>query len=148
MSTNSYILKENKNGTYTGIYCHWDGYFEKNGVLLVKYYKDRKKVEKLISLGTLNRLERNIDPNPALEHSYSNPQKDVCFFLKRDWGRDDWDEDPTTYSKEDLKELIEFGNYVYVYTLENKWVYLDFEDNNRFFDLEDKIIQLIKEGRI
>lgn len=56
MSTRSFIGIENHDGTVRAIYCHWDGYVEHHGNILVNNYKTRESVEKLLALGDISSL--------------------------------------------------------------------------------------------
>ena len=60
MGNRSFICVEKDNGKFLGIYCHWNGYLAYNGAILYKYYKERKNVETLISLGSLSSLGERI----------------------------------------------------------------------------------------
>ena len=60
MATRSTIARENADGTFTSIYCHWDGYPENNGRILVNHYQDECKIDQLIKLGDLSSLESEI----------------------------------------------------------------------------------------
>lgn len=54
------------------------------GETLAEHYTDRKKVEKLISLGFLSALGAEVDPDPTLLHSWSNPQPNATVAYHRD----------------------------------------------------------------
>lgn len=56
MSTRSIICKKNSDGTYTGIYCHWDGYVENNGRILNDNYTTEESIDRLLALGDLSSL--------------------------------------------------------------------------------------------
>lgn len=56
MSTRSTIAIERRNGTRTGIYCHFDGYIEGVGVTLQLAYNTAEKVEELLKLGNISTL--------------------------------------------------------------------------------------------
>lgn len=56
MSFPCYICIENEDGTYKGIYCHTLYWLTGVGAMLSDHYKDRKKVEKLMSAGSIERL--------------------------------------------------------------------------------------------
>ena len=56
MSTRSKIAIRRKDGSFQGIYCHFDGYLNHTGEILDKFYDTTEKVEKLISLGNLAKL--------------------------------------------------------------------------------------------
>ena len=88
MSTNSCIRIKRTDGTETGIYCHWDGYIEHNGVLLQLCYNTAEKVEALLKLGDLSVLGEYIAPENGTEHTFDNPQRDVCVAYHRDRGED------------------------------------------------------------
>ncbi|EPH71424.1 hypothetical protein D929_02206, partial [Enterococcus faecalis 02-MB-P-10] len=49
MGTRSAIFKEQKDGTFQGIYCHWDGYIEGVGAVLYEHYQDPRKTQRLIN---------------------------------------------------------------------------------------------------
>lgn len=137
MSTNSYICIEKEKGVYEGVRCHWDGCLDYNGVILYEHYQDREKVEKLISLGDMSCLGENVDPNPNKPHSFNEPQDDVCVFYGRDRGESETE--PKEVKLEKLNDDF-WIEYIYVYTLDNKWKY--FETGNRkikLLDLEEAI---------
>lgn len=56
MSTRAKIAIRRKDGSFQGIYCHFDGYLNYTGEILEKFYNTTEKVEKLISLGNLAEL--------------------------------------------------------------------------------------------
>lgn len=57
MATRSLILKHDDNSdTFTGVYCHWDGYPAGVGVRLNNNYKDPAKIDALLGLGDLSML--------------------------------------------------------------------------------------------
>ncbi len=88
MSTNSTIRIKRKDGTETGIYCHYDGYIEGVGVTLQLAYNTAVKVEKLLELGDLSVLGYYPDPDPTKPHSfeYNEQQENVCVAYHRDRG--------------------------------------------------------------
>ena len=47
MSTRSNIAIENRNGSITSLYCHYDGYLSNNGKILAEHYSDPNKVREL-----------------------------------------------------------------------------------------------------
>ena len=60
MSTRSRIGIANEDGTVTSIYCHFDGYPEHNGRLLLEHWNDKYLVEHLMNLGDLSVLGKEI----------------------------------------------------------------------------------------
>jgi hypothetical protein len=57
MGTRSFITIKHKDNTYSGVYCHWDGYPEWNGEILKKDYQARSKVVDLIDGGDISSLK-------------------------------------------------------------------------------------------
>jgi hypothetical protein len=61
MSTRSFIGYYDKNTKkVTYIYCHFDGYPSYNGAILDEHYRDINKIHKLLDLGNLSILRKNI----------------------------------------------------------------------------------------
>lgn len=130
MSTRSYIAEELPNGKYKVIYCHFDGYLEHNGEILINHYQDRNKLEKLLSFGDLSSLDKNIVPDLNLPHSldYKEQQKDVCVFYNRDGNENNPDWNAKVLTKEEMFDN-DWIEYFYIFTLEDKWKYYDYEQD-------------------
>lgn len=82
MATRSFIWmkKENK---WEGIYCHWDGYPKYNGRILLKYYKNPRKIASLIALGDISSLAPKIgkyDP----KRDFNKPDREYVKAYHRD----------------------------------------------------------------
>lgn len=97
MSTNSTINIKHKDGSFEGIYCHWDGYLSWNGQLLYAFYNTPEKVQELISLGSLSTLGMNIGvelpkdtEKEDLRDERERLRKDnfQCLFYTRDCGQE------------------------------------------------------------
>jgi hypothetical protein len=56
MGTRSRIGYELPDHSVVSVYCHWDGYVEGNGRILVEHYQDREAVKKLIDGGSMSSL--------------------------------------------------------------------------------------------
>lgn len=155
MSTRSLIWLEVSDGSYRGIYCHNDGYIL-NGVgeTLLKYYQDYDRIARLINLGNLSSLGMYLDPLPdgahlhydfdngfkliytfSSEHTFDNPQEDVCVAYHRDRG-----EELEILSEPNLDEVIKGAEHTwadYVYVFRNyKWSVLELSIN-KGYELED-----------
>ncbi len=85
MATRSNIGIVNDDGSVTGIYCHWDGYPENNGKLLLKHYTNSERINGLMSLGSLSYLAENLYSDKKA-HSFRNPVDGVCVAYGRDRG--------------------------------------------------------------
>ena len=119
MATRSNIGIVNEDDSITAIYCHWDGYPEYVGKMLLNHYTDVDWIHMLMDLGDLSILSENM--NPTGPHSFNNPQKGVCVAYGRDRG--ETGSDSRTF--EDLGEFENFGSGVdYQYLFEDgKWMY-------------------------
>lgn len=83
MATRSIIGKREPNGTITAIYCHYDGYPENNGQLLIDYWNDSAKIDQLMKLGDLSALGKEI----GKKQDFDNPNDESwCLAYGRDRG--------------------------------------------------------------
>ncbi|MDD6846879.1 MAG: hypothetical protein PUE07_05125 [bacterium] len=123
MSTRSYILEEQEDGTYKGVYCHCDGYLTYNGAMLLDHYATKERVEKLISMGNLSSLHENIEPDPSLPHDFNDRQKDVCVFYGRDRGEKG--QEAMTMDLKDIDDPSSWIEYCYVFGKDGRWRYFE-----------------------
>ena len=81
MGTRSAIGVQLEDGSIRAVYCHWDGYPEYNGKILLDHY-DREKAMQLIKLGDLSSLGDNI----GSKHDFNQRVDKECTFYGRDRG--------------------------------------------------------------
>jgi asparagine synthetase A len=67
------------------VYCHWDGYLEYNGRILLEHYNNEKANE-LVELGAISSLGARLHPTEGSGHNFDTPEKGVTVFYKRDRG--------------------------------------------------------------
>jgi hypothetical protein len=67
------------------VYCHWDGYLEYNGKMLLENY-DSSKANFLVALGDISTLRKGIEIPEGVEHSFDKPNDDITVFYGRDRG--------------------------------------------------------------
>ena len=98
MATRSTIALEFADGTVGQVYCHWDGYLDHNGKILLEHYKDPFKVQQLMDLGDISSLGSDVGE----QHSFDNPfpygsaeykaeqeaRSDITTFYGRDRGEE------------------------------------------------------------
>lgn len=91
MSTRSTIsYQDPSSGVILSIYCHFDGYLEYNGRILLSSYQNPSKIKNLMMLGDLSQLDHNIDSPKGEEHSYKAPAKNTCVFTEGTEGMMTW----------------------------------------------------------
>ncbi len=78
------------------VYCHWDGYLDHNGRILLEHY-DSSKANYLVALGDISSLCKNVEIPEGVEHSFGDPAKDITIFYGRDRGESgtEWKTDST-----------------------------------------------------
>jgi hypothetical protein len=108
MATRSLIGINLDNGITKIIYCHWDGYPEHNGELLVNHYTSPAAITALMELGDLSSL----DVTPSSCIAYHRDRNEP-------WGM----VEPRDVN---TSELAAVGNdygvdYIYVYNDEHEW---------------------------
>lgn len=122
MATRSTIALEFADGTVEQVYCHWDGYLEHNGQILLKHYSDPFKLQGLIDLGAVSSLGPEIGEKQD--------------FDKRDTQNDNWS---LIYARDRGEELVKhrFKDYAdykanaqseeynYILRTDGKW-YVEF----------------------
>lgn len=92
MATRSSIALVNTfDASISSVYCHWDGYLEHNGKILVEHYDNESAARQLLDHGDISVLARHIRPSSVDTHSFSKPERDVCVFYKRDRNDDNAD---------------------------------------------------------
>lgn len=82
MGTRSYIGRQYSDGSVRAVYCHWDGYPENNGRLLVSHWDDDDKLECLLDEGDLSSLGKHIGE----KHDFNKCPDGACNFYGRDRG--------------------------------------------------------------
>ena len=61
MSTRSNIVLLRENGSCSAVYCHYDGYLEHNGKMLIENYTSTKDVRALVAMGNIRSLKPTLD---------------------------------------------------------------------------------------
>lgn len=124
MATRSRIGILNKDDSVDSIYCHWDGYPENNGRILVTHYTDEAKVRELIALGSLSSLGAEIGEKHEFDnpHQYLSPEfkaweehhSKMCTAYGRDRGEEDCE--PTHHlSPQGMLNLRNGEEYWYIF---------------------------------
>ena len=121
MSTRSFIGMVNRDLSITSVYCHWDGYPEYIGLMLLEHYDTPAKVRKLLHKGDFSSLQKNIS--------------DIQYYVDRG------DED-TGAVKQSLDDFIamcrdSWCEYYYILRTDGKWTVAESGSDDTYRLLED-----------
>jgi hypothetical protein len=150
MATRARIGLQNKDGTITAAYQHWDGYPGGLGYNLVDYWTDANKVKDAIALGNSSKWGFIIGNKIDFDDRQDPMHELQNVYYMRDRGEKD--QGPTTY-KDEAEYLAEGFNSgeEYIYLLKNtgkkdylgkevgEWFYTHYE-NPKFKALEEDAI--------
>ena len=87
MATRSTIAVRHQDGTFSQIYCHWDGYPEHNGKILAEHYNSLERAEALVALGDMSSLDASIECPEG--HTFDSSVRGYSVFYGRDRGESD-----------------------------------------------------------
>ena len=133
MATRSTIALEFADGSVQQVYCHWDGYLENNGKILMQHYQDPFKVQQLIDLGAISSLKPEIGEKhdfdwyfkkDAIPEEMRNIYDNLwtCFYA-RDRGEDLVINKYKDYA--DYRANAQFEEYNYILRTDGNW-YVEF----------------------
>ena len=134
------------------IYCHWDGYPEYNGAMLMKYYNNYGRTEQLLELGDISVLKKKITPSTT--HTFEEPEPDVTIAYSRDRGEE---KRILEMDFEEFKDYVKDSDIEYVYLrYKDEWLYAELNYDyitynsvlGAFRPLKYKIERLEKEGKL
>ena len=84
MATRSLIGIKLEDNIVKTIYCHWDGYPEHNGKLLIDHYNSPAAITELMELGDLSSLAESPDQCKAYHRDRNEPWGMVCLLYTSD----------------------------------------------------------------
>lgn len=121
MATRSNIAIVNQDKSISSIYCHWDGYPEYVGKMLLNHYTTADIVNELLKLGNLSNLDKNLYSTDI--HTFDKPEEGVCIA----YGRERGEKDQEAIVFEDLGEFEDsasnsWADYQYLFE-DGKWSY-------------------------
>lgn len=80
MATRSTIALEFADGTVHQVYCHWDGYLENNGKILLEHYMDPFKVKELVALGGFSSLNETVEATAETAYTQRGEELSIAKF--------------------------------------------------------------------
>ena len=130
MGTRSRIGYELPDHSVVSVYCHWDGYVEGNGRILVEHYQDREAVKELIDGGSMSSLRTTqtweseimkdgrdyvLDENGQIQYTHSRDPQPM-YHTERG---DELDVQHTSF--DDFCSDMCGEEFVYLYDLNGNW---------------------------
>jgi len=130
MGTRSAIGFVEYDGSVVGIYCHWDGYLEHNGRILVEHYNDTYKALELIELGDISSLRPEIgEKHPFSPHGTNMPLEkynELYGNMTTAYSRDRGENCPAQEFPDAASFRDHYGDAEYFYLYDGKeWTYAD-----------------------
>lgn len=134
MATRSTIALEYADGTVDQIYCHWDGYLDHNGKLLLAHYQDPFKLQQMMQLGDLSSLH----PEIGTQHDFDDREASdgQCTF----YGRDRGETGIEARRFKDFKDYVDnhqYEEYEYILRTDGLWYVCQY---GRGYELLDEAI--------
>ncbi|MEW5675521.1 hypothetical protein ABGT15_04345 [Flavobacterium enshiense] len=86
MATRSIIAIKINSTKVKFVYCHWDGYPQHNGKILLNHYNDFLKINELIEHGGISSLGESVNAPSDVSHSFDKPVENVTVFYGRERG--------------------------------------------------------------
>ena len=133
MGTRSRIGIELPDHSVVSVYCHWDGYPEGNGKILVQHYLNREDVQELIDGGSMSSLRTRgtWDDSSPLRDENGEYICDAAGYLKYENDREpqplyhsergDGQEPTHTSFDEFVSGNLGGEEYAYLYNLDDNW---------------------------
>ena len=122
------------------VYCHWDGYLDHNGRILLEHY-DSAKANHLVALGDISSLDRTVEIPEGVEHTFENPVKGITSFYGRDRGETGC-EFAVDHTFEDFMKRVDGCGAEFYYIMKDGVWYVG--DNYGSGDISSKLIELSK----
>ena len=122
MATRSTIAMEQPDGRIMQIYCHWDGYLEHKGAILLEHYRDRAKVLALMMLGDISSLRNEIGMAHDFDARYedTDPRSEWVVAYGRDRG-EKGTEAKVFKNFADYKKNHQYEEYEYIFRKDDQW---------------------------
>ncbi len=137
------IAKQVGPDAYRTIVGLCDGYLEHTGAILLEHYNTPEKVDKLLDLGDIYYLGKELSAPPGMSFEEKQTSKDITMALFRDFG--DIDCDAKELSHNELDNPQGRNDYVYIFTQANQWAHFKGGmSQHGLLDLRDSITQLME----
>lgn len=130
MATRSTIAMELDDGKIYQVYCHWDGYLDNNGKILLEHYADENKALELITNGDISSLGTEVGEKHDFNARYdrTDPRDTWTKYYGRDRGETDVGF-KTFKDFKDYKDNHQYEEYEYIRRKDGTW-FVSYYDND------------------
>jgi hypothetical protein len=122
------------------VYCHWDGYLDHNGRILLEHY-DSAKANHLVALGDISSLDRTVEIPEGVEHTFDNSVKGITTFYGRDRGETGCEFSVDHDFESFMKRVNDSGAEFYYIMKDGVWYC---GDNYGSSDISGRLVELSK----
>ena len=119
MATRSNIGMMLPDGNIKVVYCHYDGYPDGVGEILLESYNTPERVSELLSFGDMSYLALEINPLGDY-HTFDNPENGVTVFYGRDRGEQNTEADAFAQMDYALDHGVNFFDTAELYAIPPK----------------------------
>ncbi len=135
------IAKQVGPDAYRTIAGACDGYLEHTGAVLLEHYDTPEKVDKLLDLGDIQCLYKNLDWPEGTSYVPGKVNGDVTVAFGRDYG--ETETEAVILSLAQLDSPESWNEYIYIFTDADKWVYFEAGMSEYgLLDLRDSVSRL------
>jgi len=125
MATRSNIGMMLPDGNIKVVYCHYDGYPDGVGEILLESYNTPERVSELLSFGDMSYLALEINPSGDY-HTFDNPENGVTVFYGRDRGEQNTE--ARVFTLDEWHQNISCIDYIYLFSA-GRWFVKNTYDN-------------------
>ncbi len=137
------IAKQVGPDAYRTIAGACDGYLEHTGAMLLEHYSSTEKVDRLLDLGDIRCLYKNLDWPEGTSYEPGKVNKDVTVSFGRDCGEEGTE--AAILSLEQLDSLESWNEYIYIFTDAHEWAYFEAGMSEYgLLDLRDSVNRLME----
>lgn len=128
MATRSTIAIELADGKVKQVYCHWDGYLDHNGKILLANYAEHEKAAALVELGDISSLGEEVGEKHDFDARYdrTDPRDAWTKYYGRDRGESDVNY-RLFHDFEHYKKDHQYEEYEYILRNDGRWYVSSYE---------------------
>ncbi len=137
------IAKQVGPNSYRAISGYSEGYLDNTGLTLLEHYNTPERVDKLLDLGNIHCLGKNLDWPEGTTFAEKQKDKNGTMAFGRDFEVANMEAETLTFNKLDSQTSL--YEYVYIFTNANQWAYFKGGMSKQGLqDLRDSVSRLLE----